>query len=310
MVQRLFTKPIWWWERNRKYGVRMRYQALPPLPVVKGPKQYVVLTTPAYLKDALWAAWSWYRYLQPRHFELQLAIDGKLQEPEIAVVRKLFPGISIFDVSPLLAPFCQQRPALELFLRQYPMGRKLGLMLALSERRSFLFSDHDVLAFNFPVELLSLAENEIPCYIPEEREGNSDPALVEICNCLGLDYFTKFNSGLLYVPHNSLSVDLAVRLLAGWHLPPTSWFTEQTVLSVLMREANAQSLSPSQYVVSNRRQFYWEKDVDYGNIAARHFTGTVRHVMYSAGIPEILRQAKQLNNRRASLLSANREGQV
>jgi hypothetical protein len=29
--------------------------------------------------------------------------------------------------------------------------------------------------------------------------------------------------------------------------------------------------------------------------AARHFTGTVRHVMYRTGIPEILRQARLLN---------------
>jgi hypothetical protein len=32
--------------------------------------------------------------------------------------------------------------------------------------------------------------------------------------------------------------------------------------------------------------------MDYRTIVARHFTGTVRHVMYRHGIPEILSQGK------------------
>jgi hypothetical protein len=61
-----------------------------------------------------------------------------------------------------------------------------------------------------------------------------------------------------------------------------------------MRHANAQPLPDSRYVISNRRQFYWEQDVDYKSIVARHFTGTVRHVMYRYGMPAILRGGKYL----------------
>lgn len=292
MVRRLLTKPIWWWERNRKYAVRTRYQQLPRLPVQPGRMHYVVLTTPASLHDALWTAWSWYRFLGPLQFEMEFAVDGRLREPEETAVRQLFPGISIYEVGPLLAPLIARSPALETFLRLYPLGRKLGLLLALSERRSFLYSDHDVLAFNLPVELLSFAESGIPCYIPEEHAGNSDPAILDIAKRLGFDYFSRFNSGLLHVRKESLSIDAAAQLLSSWGQPPFSWFTEQTVLSVLMRQAGAQTLPADRYVVSPCRQFYWEKDVDYRTIAARHFTGTVRHVMYGAGMPAILRQAK------------------
>jgi hypothetical protein len=63
-------------------------------------------------------------------------------------------------------------------------------------------------------------------------------------------------------------------------------------MSVLMRQANAQPLADSRYVISNCRQFYWEQDVDYTAIVARHFTGTVRHVMYRYGMPTILRESK------------------
>ena len=62
----------------------------------------------------------------------------------------------------------------------------------------------------------------------------------------------------------------------------------------MLQQLHAEPLSSSRYVISIRRQFYWEKDVDYTNIVARHFTGPVRHVMYKYGIPIILSQSKKL----------------
>lgn len=288
MVRKLLTKPIWWWERNRSYAVRARHDRLPPIAVHKGPSHYVVLTTPASLNDALWTAWSWYRFLRPNGFEVQLAVDGELDPSASAAVQRLFPGISVYELRHLLQPMCERWPAIGAFVEQYPLGRKLGLMLAVSQMQSFLFSDHDVLAFNDPVELLAFAEKDLPCYMLEEVEGNVDTAILRECDSLGLDYFSRFNSGLLYVPRNSLSLQTAANLLASWRPPATSWFTEQTVLNVLMRAAQAQALPAERYVISGRRQFYWQKDVDYKSIVARHFTGTVRHVMYGRGIPAIL----------------------
>src|SRR5690242_4127546 len=103
VMRRLFTKPIWWWERKRSYPVRNRYPALPPIAVKHGPLRLVVLTTAAAMNDALWAAWSWYRYLQPEHFDLHLAIDGSIRESEQVAAQRLFPGASIYSVEPLVA---------------------------------------------------------------------------------------------------------------------------------------------------------------------------------------------------------------
>jgi hypothetical protein len=38
------------------------------------------------------------------------------------------------------------------------------------------------------------------------------------------------------------------------------------------------------------RQLYWEQDVDYRKMVARHFTGTFRHVMYRFEMAAILEQ--------------------
>lgn len=95
IVRKLLTKPIWWWERKRPYPIRSRFHLLPLLSVVEGRARFVLLTTPQGLNDALWTAWSWYRYFRPYGIELQLAVDGEIPAGEEQAVQRLFPGISI-----------------------------------------------------------------------------------------------------------------------------------------------------------------------------------------------------------------------
>jgi hypothetical protein len=292
VVRKILTKPIWWLERNRSYPVRSRFDRLPPIPVHKAPRRYVVLTARNTLNDALWTAWSWYRYLHNWQFELQIVVDGKITKAEESAAGQLFPGVRIDDAESVVADLCGSQPGLATFLQHHPLGKKLGLMLAMSQESAFLYSDHDVLAFNLPAEVLNFVEKDTPFYMVEEHEGNLDPVIVEGAKSLGLEYISRLNSGLLYIPRGALSLDMAVQLLTTWRPPVTSWFTEQTVLSVLMCHANAIPLPRDRYVVSTTRQFYWEKDVDYSAIAARHFTGTVRHVMYKCGIPTVLQQSR------------------
>jgi len=296
MLRKLFTRPIWWWERKRPYPIRSRFHLLPPLGVVKGPARFVVLTTKPALRDAMWTAWSWYGYLRPLGFELQLAVDGEIPAGEATAVQKLFPGISIYNVRSVLAKLCEGRPALAALFENHPYAKQVGLVLAQSGQGSIVYSDHDVLAFNPPTELLTCIRKQVPCYFVDEGPGCHDPSLVERLNAMGLDYIRRLNAGFMYVPQNALSVDLAEQIMAHWNPDPYYYFTSQTILSALMRSANAQALPDNRYVISTRRQFYSETDVDYSAIAARHFTGPVRHVMYRFGMPAILRRAQQRFN--------------
>src|SRR5277367_3622044 len=88
VIRKLLTRPVWWWERQRGYPVRLRFNRLPPIAVQKAANRFVVLTTPAGFRDALWTAWSWYRYLRGRHFELHFVIDGKITEAEESTARR------------------------------------------------------------------------------------------------------------------------------------------------------------------------------------------------------------------------------
>jgi hypothetical protein len=293
-VRKLFTRPVWWRERNRRYPIRSQFGQLPPIPVQQAARLLVVLCIPETLQDAMWAAWSWYRFLHNQRFELRILIDGGIPEPGAAVARELFPGIRILGVEAAVSSLLVSSPALAAFFRAHPLGKKLALILALSQEYSILYSDHDVLAFNPPVELLANIDAGLPCFMEEEHEGNLDAALLERCSALGLRHFNKFNSGLLFVPRGALNPQLAEEILLTGRRISASWFTEQTVLNVLLRRANAISLPRGKYVISTRRQFYFEEDVDYRKIVARHFTGTVRHVMYKFGMPILLDQSRNL----------------
>lgn len=292
IIRKLTTKPAWWWERSCKYPIRLRHHLLPPLAARKGAVQFAVLTTPQALNDALWAAWSWYRFLQGHGIELQLAVDGELKEAELRAAQHLFPGISVYNVNPMIARLCEGMPALKALFEHHPLAKQVGLVLELSRRGPVLYSDHDVVAFNPPVELLRYIETNTPCYFLDDANGCQDPSLVEIVNAMDLSLIRRLNAGFMYVPQNALSVDLAEHILARWNPVPYFYYTPQTVMSTLMRSANAQPLPESRYVISNQRQFYWERDVDYTEIAARHFTGTVRHVLYKYGMPLIWQQSR------------------
>jgi hypothetical protein len=293
MLRKLLTRPIWWWERKRPYPIRSRFRQLPPLGVVKGRARFVVLTTTEALDDAMWAAWSWYRYLRPHGFELQLAVDGEIPGGEKPAVEKLFPGIAIYNVWSILSRLCEEQSALGAFLRGHPVAKQVGLVLALSGQGPVVYSDHDVLAFNPPAELLARVEKQVPSYFIDEGPGCHDPVLLERLETLGLDHIARLNAGFLYVPEGALSLDLAAQILATWKPEPFCYFSPQTTMSALMRSANAQPLPDDRYVISTRRQFYSETDVDYRSIAARHFTGPVRHVLYRYGMPAILRQGRE-----------------
>lgn len=296
MLRKLLTRPIWWWERKCSYPIRSHYDRLPPLSVKKGRVRFVVLTTPETLSDAFWTAWSWYRYLRDENVELHIAVDGMISAPELAAASHLFPGIAIDSAESACRYVCEREPALEAFLYGHPTGRKLALILALSGQGPLLYSDYDVLAFNPPCELLASIERNTACYFAEETDGTRDPLIVERAKSLGMDYIPKFNSGFLYIPRGALQMHAAAEILGTWRPPGGSWFADQTVLSVMLRDVNAEALPRDRYVISICRQFYSETDVDYSAIAARHFTGPVRHVMYKFGMPAILRRLHhQLN---------------
>ena len=151
--------------------------------------------------------------------------SSKSQWMESCLLPSLQPPLSCSRVSRFIRAesacryVYEREPALETFLHGHPTGRKLALILALSDQGPVLYSDHDVLAFSPPHELLASIRRNVACYFPEEVDGTRDLSIVERAKSLGLDYIPGFNSGFLYIPCGALPMKKAAEILATWRPP-------------------------------------------------------------------------------------------
>ncbi len=296
IVCKLATKPIRWWERNRPYAMRSRYRRLPSLAVVPGDMRFIVLTTPRTLNEALWTAWSWYRFLRELPCRLLLVVDGELTRRQEAAAERLFPGVAIESAEWACNYVRPRIPGVQLFYEREPEGRKLAQILAWSDRGPLIFADCDVLAFQRPHEMLAAIEREVPCHFVDESHGEQDDRIAERAKQLGVEYVPKLSCGLFYLPQGSLPIRTAGQITATWRARKESSFSARTVLSFLLQKPDVVALPPERYVVGPCRQFGRESNLDDTSIAARYFTGPARQAMYTFGMPVLLRQSREWLN--------------
>ncbi len=295
--KKLTTKPVWYLERHRNYAIRRLGANLPSISCLPSGTTLAVLTTPSTFDDSLWSAWSWLRYLGDL-VALKIVVDGQAANEQRELVSRLFPNGILITAEDQLKQSPVEGKNLEVFSQKYRLGRKVSLIISLQNEGPLLYSDYDVLVFGEPAEIRQaiVCASAEGLFNQQPLSGAFDPLMTATGRALGLHCPEGFNSGLLWIPRQHLSMELADHLLRDWH-PDSShaWFTEQTVLGLLMSEKGAAALPPDRYVVTMQRQFYWEPDVDYDAIAVRHFIYPVRHVMHIKGQPWLLSKARNFN---------------
>jgi hypothetical protein len=293
VARKILTRLIHRWETKRKYQIREKVFELPPIMVNPNPSKILaVLTTPKTICDAAWAAQSLLRNL-PSDLGLAIVIDGDISIDTEQKLKNLFPNIIIQYSRDAMENLRIIAPNLTNYGSSHPLGRKLAMIFWNQMKYSVLYSDADILCFAEIPEIYEAITHDLAAlYMQDIGNINADPILLKQLNELNYDFATTLNSGLLYIPHSSFNIEIAEHLLSQKY-DPNSWFVEQTVLAVLMKQSEAKPLPKSKYVVSTQRQFYFEEDVNYHQISVRHFTTPVRHLMYLKGMP-ILWQKWQL----------------
>ena len=293
LINKCFTKPIWWWEKRRQYPIREKIFKLPIGPVCPWDKEparpctLVICATPTTLSDAAWAASSIIRNVQRK---MGLVIVSEAFPPERREqLLKLFPSVRLLtdDEISITANPIEFRHILRLGA-YHPMGRKLLAILKLQQNSDIIFSDADVLAFQRLHEVeAALDSGSIGLHV-QDVELPLESESLRNAKSMGLVAHPRFSCGFMFIPRESLDTALADRLL-DTNAEITSWFPDTMVLAFLMAKAGAKPLPDASYVQDVRRQFFNEIDVDYDQIALRHFVGPVRHLMYSRGMPRVCR---------------------
>jgi len=290
--RKLTTKPVWYLETRRSYPIRRDRKLFSPIRADQGPAIFVIMATPGTLDEAIWCAWSWLRFIA-HEVRLAIYIDGPVGTEERQIVEGLFPGCTITDARPIAAEMDGLFPAAQGFYSLHIHGRKLAVLLRLQKGERVFYSDFDVLAFSPPFEIVThIKDAKAGVYIQEENKGAFDPSVLSSAKKIGLTPLSLLNSGLLVIPKESLSFDLAHILLDNWRSCRT-WWIEQTILACLLNTVPMVPLPEDRYVTAKSRQFYWQKDVDYRQIAARHFVSPIRHVMYLKGMAWLMRDARK-----------------
>ena len=290
--RKLTTRPVWWWERRQPRRYLDNIFSMPPVVCSQNAGYLVaVLGTADTFREILWTSWSLARFIGGEA-RFGLFVDGTVTPEMRRQVQRVLSGASVESVRPYLETSPHLSPPLRNFLAHHPMALKLLLTLFLQDEEPVLYCDNDVLFFKKPDDLLTLIHDGGPCaYIEEETPGSADLAMLEKIESRQIPMIERLNGGLLFISRDGLDLALAEELLSDWQPPMTSWFTEQTLNRALFGKADAVGLPTERFVLNNRRQFYWERDVDYSKIVARHFTGPVRHLYYSKGLRVLIHQA-------------------
>ena len=219
-----------------------------------------------------------------------LFFDGKIPKKCINTARTILPLIEITTVDDFFKKEKIPTHIPENFIKKSPCGRKLTIITILQKKHPLIYTDHDILVYNYPHEIINNLSTNC-CSITIEEDIVYDNTIIEYANQRELKYTPGFNSGLLGIPQKTLDGNLQGELLQYWNSKQTiNWFTEQTIHNILLTSANAQILPQDRFVISKDRMFYHEKDISYDKIALRHFVNPVRHVMKIKGIPEFLKR--------------------
>lgn len=275
-------------QRNFPYPIKQEIYRITPIETPCSAISLVVLTQHKTFTEALWTIYTWLYFIQDR-FSLKVAMDGEVTTKEKQAFYRLFPNGEIFSVSSCIDTDILSYPSIRRFYQSHKFGKLLLLKLALQRQGNILFSDPDVLVFQEPTELLEAINSNQGCYFTELNAFAISDWIRNRAKALSLQLTRDFNAGVLYIPQNSLSLELCETLLEGWTPEIVDYFPEQTLCDVLMTESGAQSLPAQSYVVNNIGMKSWQPDLDYSNIKIRHFVGNVRHRMYTSGYPLVKR---------------------
>jgi hypothetical protein len=201
--------------------------------------------------DGLWSIYSLCFFSsEPVHFTIHN--DGSLDSGCVDALRKIFPNVRVIqrEEADLIVGRTLSRNNLaeSIKLRERVVhARKLIDFYILSEGKSFVVLDSDVLTYADPVDLLSPAsttDGAIPhAFSPDNNDTATSLPIEIIQERLGWQVLRRLNAGLLHVQKDAVSLDLyeecLMKMLILSDARSKVYYAEQTVYAAaLARSAN------------------------------------------------------------------------
>lgn len=270
----------------------------------------MVLTTPEKWQEAIWSAYSFIFWHQSK-FSVKIVVDGVPPVDLLTVVAKVLPGAKI-ESTHAYRNSEKNHKATQEFTERFKYGAKLGLILSLTQEKNIIYSDSDILFFSTSADILNWcsSDRKNSFYVRDPGSDYLAKKIRPIFQAIGADIPESFNSGFFLAPKGSFQKDFVEDTLRasrvstngvpfsgtmdgsaydlGWE-----YFTEQWIVAAALNQSGGEALPELLFHHSNNGMKALSKDtVDYDQICMRHFYGTVRHRLYTNGMPIALRRMK------------------
>ncbi|MGI8435971.1 MAG: hypothetical protein ACR2NX_03585 [Chthoniobacterales bacterium] len=203
--------------------------------------------------------------------------DGSHTAASIRLLQRIDPAVTVRATGEHLPADLPER--YRRYVTTHPMGKQLGLIMSLPrEDTPALYADSDILFFAGANDLLQrAATSEVPAYyLLDCHENSADPRVFRSPN----ESTGPVNSGLLLL-FRKLDWSLAIERFEALDGEPT-FFTNQTLVHLVLHANGAQPLDPRKYVLQLDDQTIYPDRYAGPALALRHYVNPVRHKFWTS----------------------------
>lgn len=280
-----------YWRYKQRFGhgllaayyrdvVRWRILSTPPTTdTVDSRCEVHAVTSKSDWINLVWTLKSFYRF-SDRRYSLCIHDDGTLSAKELQHLREHFPAARIIERSAadrVLAPLLADFPRSQALRASNPLSLKVFDTTAYLQSERMLLIDCDLLFFAAPTELLRRIDNEeykLNCFNRDWGSGFS-VTVETIEKHIGIRTVDRISTGLGLVHRSALDLAEFEKYLGIPGILSHPWRIEQTSLAIAFSRFGYEHL-PEEYDVT--------LGPDDPQLAVRHYTGPIRHLMYSGGM--------------------------
>lgn len=213
--------------------------------------------------------------------------DGSHTRKETEILQTIFPFVEVtsLDWSQPAPPFHYIKPvllpyqaSLQHYAKSFPLGKRLFFYLNFEITRPTIFLDSDILFYEKADILRTIIQDrseENGWFLPDVDWGCLDSRYKKTVEV----EMYQANGGFMLLNQEFTKVEDGLQFLQ--QLGNTyEYFTEQTVMHILLTKNKFMPLDPRTFVINTGDQFDFSYLYDPEKIALRHYTGPVRHKMW------------------------------
>lgn len=271
-------------------------------------KQFLVITTPSKIWDALWTAYT-FLYHHAETIDLVIVVDGPVTAFAVSLVSRQFPGARVVGREEI-GRALPSRSSLKDFFFHSRFGAKLCAISLFSRDKPLIYSDSDILFFRRSPDIVDWLNGQQRhlMYVCANVGGGQPDSSTEFSGLAKEIVPRNFNSGFFACPRCFFNDEFLEEALlrsrrhvggkpvegafegrmyfSGW-----DYFTDQSVIGSGAGMGMSRQLPLNDFCHSNNGSSIFSRDpTDYSKIVMRHYFGIVRHRLYMDGMPYALAQ--------------------